>query len=80
LQVGADLAEKHVRREADRAGEAFADLLAQGALLSGQLARNRHLPLVPIRRHAISSIEQTFSTGRQVSTAVRIASIIGRSR
>jgi hypothetical protein len=32
LQVGADLAEKHVRREADRAGEAFAYLLAQGAL------------------------------------------------
>jgi hypothetical protein len=28
LQVGSDLAEKHVRRDADRAGEAFADLLA----------------------------------------------------
>jgi hypothetical protein len=29
---------------------------------------------VPIRRHAISSIEQTFSTGRQVSTAFRMRS------
>jgi len=27
LQIGADLAEKDVRRKADRAGEAFADLL-----------------------------------------------------
>jgi hypothetical protein len=31
LQVGTDLAEEDVRREADRAGEAFADLLAQRA-------------------------------------------------
>jgi hypothetical protein len=45
LQVGPDLAEKHVRRDADRAGEAFADLLAQGAFhLHDQLPRNRHLP------------------------------------
>src|SRR5205807_2048221 len=29
---------------------------------------------VPIRRHVISSIEHTFSTGRQVSTAVRMRS------
>jgi hypothetical protein len=29
LQIGADLAEKHVGRDADRAGEAFADLVAQ---------------------------------------------------
>jgi hypothetical protein len=42
LQVGADLAEKDVQREADRAGEAFADLLAQGPLdLQRQLARSR---------------------------------------
>jgi hypothetical protein len=27
---------------------------------------------VPIRRHAISSIDMTFSTGRQVSTAFRM--------
>jgi hypothetical protein len=40
-----DLAEKHVRRDADRAGEAFAYLFAQGAFhLHGQLPRNRHLP------------------------------------
>jgi hypothetical protein len=32
LQVEVDLAEKHIRRDADRAGEAFADLLAQGPL------------------------------------------------
>ena len=44
LQVGANLAEKDVRREADRAGEAFADLLAQGAFdLRRQLARGRDL-------------------------------------
>ena len=30
LNVGTDLAEKHVRCKADRAGEAVADLLAQG--------------------------------------------------
>ena len=29
---------------------------------------------VPIRRQAISSIEHTFSTGRQVSTAFRMRS------
>jgi hypothetical protein len=44
LQIGTDLAEKNIRREADRAGEAFADLLAQGALhLQGQFPRDRHL-------------------------------------
>ena len=48
LQVGSDLAEKDVRREADRAGEAFADLIAQGPLhLQRQFARNRHLALGP---------------------------------
>ena len=46
LQIGADLAEKHVGRDADRAGEAFADLLAQGALdLQRQFARDRDLAL-----------------------------------
>jgi hypothetical protein len=46
LQVGTDLAEKHVGRNADRAGEAFADLLAQSAFdLERELARNRHLAL-----------------------------------
>ena len=45
LQVGPDLAEKHVRRDADRAGEAFADLLAQGPFhLQRQFPGNRHLP------------------------------------
>jgi hypothetical protein len=45
LQIGPDLAEKHVRRDADRTGEAFADLLAQGLLyLHGQFPRHRHLP------------------------------------
>ena len=45
LNVGTDLAEKHIRREADRAGEAFADLLAQRAFdLRRQFARDRHLP------------------------------------
>ena len=40
LQIGADLAEKDVGRDADRAGEALADLLAQGALdLQRQFAR-----------------------------------------
>jgi hypothetical protein len=29
LQVGTDLAEKHIGRDADRAGEAFADPFAQ---------------------------------------------------
>jgi hypothetical protein len=38
LQIGTDLAEKDVRREADRAGEAVSDLLPQGALdLQGEL-------------------------------------------
>ena len=46
LQVGADLAEKDVRRDADRAGEALADLLAQGAFdLQRQFARDQHLAL-----------------------------------
>jgi hypothetical protein len=46
LQIGADLAEKDVGRDADRTGEVFADLLAQRALdLLGQFERNRHLPL-----------------------------------
>jgi hypothetical protein len=46
LQVGADLAEKNIGRDADRAGEAFADLLAKGALdLQCPLARNRDLAL-----------------------------------
>jgi hypothetical protein len=40
LQVGADLAEKDVGRDADRAGQALADLLAQGAFdLQRQFAR-----------------------------------------
>jgi hypothetical protein len=39
------LPRKHVRRDADRASEAFADLLAQGLLhLQGQFPRDRHLP------------------------------------
>ena len=47
LQVGPDLAEKHVGRDADRAGEAFADLLAQRPLeLERQGAGDRHLPLI----------------------------------
>ena len=45
LQIGADLAEKDVRRDADRAGETFADLLAQNPFdLERELARHRHLP------------------------------------
>jgi hypothetical protein len=44
LQVGPDLAEKDVRRETDRAGEAFADLLTQGAFdFQREFARGRHL-------------------------------------
>ena len=52
LQVGPDLAEKHVRRDADRAGEAFADLVAQGPLhLQGQCPRATGIcRSVPIRR------------------------------
>lgn len=46
LQIGADLAEKDIGRDADRAGEAFADLLAQGPLdLHRQLTRDRDLAL-----------------------------------
>jgi hypothetical protein len=46
LQVGAHLAEKNIGRDADRAGEALADLLAQGALdLQRELARDRDLAL-----------------------------------
>jgi hypothetical protein len=45
LQIGPDLAEKDVWRQADRAGVAFADLLAQGPLdLERQRAGSRHLP------------------------------------
>jgi hypothetical protein len=47
LQVGPHLAEKHIGRDADRTGEAFADLLAQRLLeLHRQRAGNRHLPLI----------------------------------
>ena len=75
LQIGADLAEKHIGRDADRAGEALADLLAQGAFdLQRQLARDLTWRSVPISRQAISSIDMTFSTGRQVSTALRMRS------
>jgi hypothetical protein len=46
LHVGGDLAEKDIGCEADRAGEAFADLVAQRPLdLERKLARDRHLPL-----------------------------------
>jgi hypothetical protein len=46
LQVGAHLAEKDIGREADRAGEAFADLIAQGLFdFERELARKRHLAL-----------------------------------
>jgi hypothetical protein len=46
LQIGTDLAEKDVRRDADRAGEALADLVAQRAfVLERKLARDRHLAL-----------------------------------
>jgi hypothetical protein len=46
LQVGTDLAEKDVGREADGAGEALADLLAESPLdLEGQFPRGRHLAL-----------------------------------
>lgn len=46
LQIGADLAQKDVGRDADRAGEALADLLAQRPLdLQRQLARNVDLAL-----------------------------------
>jgi hypothetical protein len=46
LHVGPDLAEEHIRRQADRTGEAFADLLAQGTLhLQGQFPGNWDLPL-----------------------------------
>ena len=46
LQVGTDLAEEDVRRDADRTGEAFADLVARGAFeLERELARGRYLAL-----------------------------------
>ena len=46
LQIRADVAEKHIGRDADRAGEALADLLVQGALdLQCQFARDRDLAL-----------------------------------
>jgi hypothetical protein len=66
LLIGADFAEKDVGREADRAGEALADLLAQRPL---DFQRS-----VPISRQAISSIDMTFSLGRQVSTAFKMRS------
>jgi hypothetical protein len=47
LQVGTDFAEKDIRRDADRTGQAFADLLAQRPLeLQRQGAGDRHLPLI----------------------------------
>ena len=46
LHVRGDLAEKHIGREADRTGEALADLGAQGGFeFEGELARDGHLPL-----------------------------------
>jgi hypothetical protein len=46
LQIGADLAEEDIRRDADRAGEALADLLAQRPLdLERKFARNLDLSL-----------------------------------
>jgi hypothetical protein len=46
LQIGTDLAEKDVRCDADRAGKALADLLAQGPLdLERQYARGLDLAL-----------------------------------
>jgi hypothetical protein len=75
LQIGTDPAEKYVRRDADGAGEAFSHLLAQRLLhLQGQLARDRHCRSVHISLQTISSIEHTFSTGRQVSTALKMRS------
>jgi hypothetical protein len=45
LQVGADLAEKDVWRDADRTGEAFPDLIVKSPLdFERELARDRHLP------------------------------------
>ena len=75
LEIGTDLAKKDVGRDADRAGEALADLLAQGALdLERQSRAASTWRSVPINRHAISSIDMTFSIGRQVSTAARMRS------
>jgi hypothetical protein len=76
LHVGRELAEKHIGRDADRAGEAFADLLAQGApfTLKANSRATGTCRSVPIRRQAISSIEHTFSMGRQLSTALRMRS------
>ena len=46
-QIRTDLAEKHVWRDADRAGEAFADLFTQDPFdLEREVARGRHLPFV----------------------------------
>jgi hypothetical protein len=46
LQIGTDLAKKHIGRDADRAGEAFAELVAQSAFdFERKLPRDRHLPL-----------------------------------
>jgi hypothetical protein len=46
LQIGPDLAEEDIGRNPDRAGEAFAGLLAESPFyLERQLARDRHLAL-----------------------------------
>src|SRR5665213_3084209 len=48
LQVGADLAEEHVRRETDGTGHALTDLLTKRALdLERQCTRRRNLPFGP---------------------------------
>lgn len=70
LQVGADFAGKDVGRQADRAGEHPPTWSREARLTfsaNSRAAGTRHS--VPIRRHAISSIDMTLSTGRQVSTS-----------
>jgi putative transposase len=54
-----------------------ANLLEQGRLdLQGQFSRDRDLPFVPISLQAISSIEQTFSTGWQVFDGLQNSFVI----
>jgi hypothetical protein len=76
LQVGPDLAEEYIGRDADRAGEAFADLVRAKAclILSASSRATGTCRSVPVSLQAISSIEETFSTGTQVSTALRMRS------
>jgi hypothetical protein len=88
LQIGTDLAEKHIGRDADRAGKAFADLLTQDPLdLEREFARDRHLPFGAhepaghfINRHDLLDRQTGIDGFQNAAVIVGVEPVIGLHR